>query len=73
MLETMNAGGNSGNCPGVLTFDTGNRLGTGISGELVKDAIDLRNKICYTGVARDDDGKAINKLCSTIKTDIKEK
>jgi len=76
MVEIMNAEGNYVNCPGVVTFDTGNSLATAISGELVKnlnleDTIDETKKRPYTGVARGDDGKPISKLCSTILINIK--
>ena len=76
IVEIMNAQGSYVYCPGVVTFDTGNSLATAISGQLVeflelKDGIDDTNKICYTGVGRDDDGEPIKKLCSTIKITIK--
>ena len=75
-VEIMNAGGMFIDCPRVVTFDTGNSIATAISKELVKelnleDRIDDKNKRRYTGVVRDDDGKPISKLCSTIKISIK--
>lgn len=76
MVEIMNADRNYVDCPGVVTFDTGNCGGTAISRELVKklnleDTIDHENKVRYRGVARDDDDKQISNLCSTIKINIK--
>lgn len=76
MVEIMNAEGNYVNCPGVVTFDTGNCGGTAISRKLVKelnleDTIDHENKVRYWGVARDDDDKQISNLCSTIEINIK--
>ena len=76
MVEIMNAEGNYVNCPEVVTFDTGNSLGTAISRELVKklnleDRIDHTNIRCFTGLVRDDDGKPISKICSTITINIK--
>jgi len=76
MVEIMNADGNYVNCPGEVTFDTGNCGGTAISRELVKelnleDTIDHENKVRCWGVARDDDDKQISNLCSTIKINIK--
>ncbi|KAK2547070.1 hypothetical protein P5673_033163 [Acropora cervicornis] len=76
MVEIMNADGNYVNCPGEVTFDTGNCGGTAISRELVKelnleDTIDHENKVRFWGVARDDDDKQISNLCSTIEINIK--
>lgn len=72
MVEIMNADGNYVNCPGMVTFDTGNCGRTAISRKLVKelnleDKIDHENKVRYWGVARDDEDKQISNLCSTIE------
>lgn len=78
MVEIMNADRNYVNCSEDVTvkFDTGNCGGTAISKNLVnelnlEDTIDHENKVRYWGVARDDDGKQISNLCSTIEINIK--
>lgn len=74
-LKIKNAEGNFVDCPGVVTFDTGNSVATGISGELVKwlnlqGNIDSTQAVPFVGVGRDEDGNPITNFCSTVKISI---
>lgn len=75
-LKIRNAEGNFVDCPGVVTFDTGNSVATGISSELVRwlnleGNIDDTQAIPVVGVVRDGDGNSISNSCRTVKIEIK--
>lgn len=74
-LKIKNAEGNFVDCPGVVTFDTGNTVATGISGELVRllnleGEIDDTQEVPFVGVGRDGDGNPITNVCNTVKIEI---
>ena len=75
-VEIMNADDTFVDCSAVVTFDTGNAVATGISGNLVKDLrledkIDHTHRRRYAGIGRDQEGNPIFGECSTIKINIK--
>lgn len=71
-VEISNSDGFFVQCPGLVTFDTGNTCATGISNKLVKK-LNLEKKIDHTKMIRfvtagpDDMGNPNSSECATVK------